>query len=130
MDEAPVSALQASNWRSLCNLAQTHAMTLSKSCLPEFRDPMLGIAQRFTQLPPPKTEEEFNARLSENSCVSCIVGSIAYASKVGTSCLAAQREIYKLARTLAETPLGTPFSDVLSAAAAFTSQVRALSAGP
>jgi hypothetical protein len=33
MDEAPVSALQASDWRSLCNLAQTHAITAIASAI-------------------------------------------------------------------------------------------------
>jgi hypothetical protein len=126
MDASVVSALRESNWRSLCHSCQTSADAITHSCLPEFRDLVVGVVRRFTQRPPPQTDAEFNVRMSENNCIACIVGSIVQGSTAASSTPSARQAIYDLAKALSEIPLGTPFADVLNAGTVFSLKIRNL----
>jgi hypothetical protein len=129
MDPQVTNALRESNWRSLCNTAEIHARKTGHSCLPEFRELIDGVTSRFVQLPTPKTDDEFNARMTEKNCVSAVVTKILEGSKASEFAPQARQQIYALAKALTEMPLGTPFSDVLSACTAFSIRMNSLRSG-
>jgi hypothetical protein len=130
MDEAVVAALRESNWQSIRGSALSHATLMGNSCLPEFREVILGVAQRFAQLPAPNTQDELNARISENAKVSSLISSIAHGSTMSNMVPRARQAIYDLAKALAETPVaGTDFSTISNATTVFSIQVQSLCSG-
>jgi hypothetical protein len=129
MDQAVVEALRNSNWSSLCNHVLSHASAMGRLCLPEFRDLIVKVADRFVRLPAPSTQQELNLRMSQNNSVSSIIQSLSHASSMATLTAKDRPTLYELARKLVETPIPPTedgFLSVLSACNAFSINVHSI----